>query len=110
MIFDMGSTALQTLTNNTTTASQDLGTLVRDLADAAEPLESKFNGLGRAAFDSFKNNTDSIATSLSSALAAVLAGVEGQESAFATGDQSMSDSTTTTINSTDFDGARFGAR
>jgi uncharacterized protein YukE len=110
MKFDMGDTTLQQLTKNTSTLGQDLGTLVRSLADAAEPLESKFHGLGRQAFDTFKANTDAIATSLDAALAAVLAGIEGQEAAFATGDQSIADATTTTQNAQDFDAARFGAR
>ncbi|MCL2490094.1 MAG: hypothetical protein FWF36_05725, partial [Propionibacteriaceae bacterium] len=71
MKFDMGAQTLQQLGSQTTGASQDLGSLVRALSEAATPLEAKFNGAGRAQFDQFKARTDEIATNLDSALAAV---------------------------------------
>ncbi|WP_344924556.1 hypothetical protein [Saccharopolyspora gregorii] len=54
MKFDMGSSTLSTLTKQTQGSSDDLGTLIRQLIAAAEPLEGKFNGAGRAAFDGFQ--------------------------------------------------------
>ena len=108
--FDMGAQTLATLGQATSSASQDLGTYVRRLADAATPLEGKFNGQGRAAFDSFKANVDQIAIGLDQALAAVLTGVQGQDKAFAQGDMQAADATRQTVSATDFDAARFGSR
>ena len=108
--FDMGAQTLATLGQVTSSASQDLGSYVCRLAEAAAPLEGKFNGQGRAAFDSFKANVDEIANGLDAALSAVLAGVQGQEHAFATGDVQAADATRQTVAATDFDAARFGSR
>ncbi|NMR21611.1 hypothetical protein HIR71_15530, partial [Cellulomonas fimi] len=51
MKFAMGAGVLSTLTRRTSSSGEDLGALVRELAQAAEPLQGKFNGAGRAAFD-----------------------------------------------------------
>jgi uncharacterized protein YukE len=64
MKFAMGAQVLTNLTKQTSGASGDLGTLVRKLADSAEPLQGRFNGAGRAAFDRFKAETDTIANEL----------------------------------------------
>jgi uncharacterized protein YukE len=110
MKFDMGSQTLSQLSTQTSTAGQDLGALVRRLAEAAEPLEGKFNGAGRAKFDQFKANVDQIATDLSTALGAVLQGIQGQNRAFAQGDTQMADTTGQTMSSINFDAAKFAAR
>ena len=110
MKFDMGSQTLATLGRATSSASEDLGSYVRRLGQAAEPLEGRFNGEGRVAFDQFKAHTDEIAVSLNAALAAVLGGVAGQDNAFATGDSQMGDMSRQTHSSMDFDAAKFGAR
>ncbi|MBJ7001149.1 hypothetical protein ACFYMX_09485 [Streptomyces griseofuscus] len=47
MKFDMGAQTLSTLMRDSRGSSQDLGTLIRQLVQAAEPLEGKFNGAGR---------------------------------------------------------------
>lgn len=108
MKFAMGSDVLTTLTKKTSTSSEDLGALVRELGTAAEPLEGKFNGAGRAAFDQFKAQTDQISVELNSALAGVLTGISGMETAFSQGDQSMAEETRSTEGSVSFDSARFG--
>lgn len=108
MKFAMGSDVLTTLTKKTSTSSEDLGTLVRELSAAAEPLEGKFNGAGRAAFDQFKAQTDQISVELSTALGGVLTGISGMDRAFGEGDQMMADETRATEGSTAFDAARFG--
>jgi uncharacterized protein YukE len=77
MKFAMGAQVLTNLTKQTSGSSEDLGTLVRRLADAAEPLQGKFNGTGRAAFDKFKSETDRIAIDLDRALGSVLTGIAG---------------------------------
>ncbi len=110
MKFDMGAQTLTTLSQATSTAGQELGTQVRRLAEAAEPLQGKFNGAGRAAFDSFKARTDEIAVELSASLNAVLTGISGQERAFASGDSQIADMSRQQQSSLDFDAARFAAR
>ena len=110
MKFDMGAQTLQRLSQQTSSASQDLGMLVRQLAQAATPLEGKFNGQGRVVFDRFKAHTDEIAVSLDQALAAVLAGVQGQDKAFGQGDQQTAQAVGSVSSSIDFNAAKFSAR
>jgi len=105
--FDMGSQTLSTLTKQTRGASDDLGLLIRQLIAAAEPLEGNFNGGGRAAFDSFKANADSITAELNSSLGAILGGQSGMDSAFGHGDTEMADNASSASGSANFDAARF---
>lgn len=107
--FDMGATTLTDLTKKTSTSSDDLGSLVRQLAQAGEPLEGKFNGGGRAAFDSFKTNVDAIANELNASLAAVLGGIQGQDVAWQQGEQEMADQTSAADKGAAWDSARFSA-
>jgi uncharacterized protein YukE len=109
MKFDMGATTLTALTQNTQGASDDLGTLIQQLIAAAEPLEGNFNGAGRAAFDSFKANADSITAELNGALSSILGGQSGMNQSFGQGDTEMSDNATQAMGSANFDAARFGA-
>jgi uncharacterized protein YukE len=109
MKFAMGSDVLSTLTKKTSTSSEDLGALVKQLAAAAEPLQGKFNGAGRAAFDKFKGETDRISVDLNAALAGVLGGIAGMDRSFGEGDQQMADETRSTEGGTAFDAARFGS-
>lgn len=109
MKFAMGGETLTQLTKQTSSSNDDLGALVRQLADAAEPLQGKFNGAGRAAFDKFKVETDRIATELNGALAAVLGGISGQNTAFLQGEQQMVDETTASQSGASFEAARFGS-
>lgn len=109
MKFAMGAQTLTNLTKQTSTSSADLGTLVRALGTAGEPLASKFNGAGRAAFDAFHSRTDEIALELNRALEAVLRGISGMDRSFQEGDHEMADSTRSLTSSANFDAARFGA-
>ena len=109
MKFTIGSDVLSTLTKKTSSSSEDLGALVRELAAAAEPLQGRFNGAGRAAFDRFKSETDRIAVELNGALNAVLTGISGMDRSFVEGDQQMADETRATESATSFEAARFGA-
>lgn len=109
MTFDMGAQTLTQLTTATSSAHDDLGANVRALYDAAAPLESRFNGEGRAAFDRFKTDTDQIATELNLALAAVLGGIDGQNVAFVEGEQDMAAETGTAHAGASFDAARFSS-
>lgn len=107
MTFDMGAQTLSQLTTATSSAHDDLGADVRALYDAAAPLEGKFTGEGRAAFDRFKADTDDIATELNAALAAVLGGIDGQNTAFVQGEQQMTEETGAAHSGAAFDAARF---
>jgi uncharacterized protein YukE len=107
MKFAMGAETLTVLTKQTSSANDDLGSLVKQLFAAAEPIQGKFNGAGRAAFDRFKGETDQIANELNSALAAVLGGIQGQNTAFIAGEQQMVDETTAAQGGANFDSARF---
>ncbi|MBO0813396.1 MAG: hypothetical protein J2P23_15325 [Microlunatus sp.] len=105
--YAMGDTTLTTLTRQTSTNSDDLGTLVRQLAAAAEPIQQDFQGAGRVAFDEFHGHTDEIANGLNAALKSVLAGVGGQDSAFAQGVTQQYEQTHGLMASANFDAARF---
>ncbi|NKY40099.1 hypothetical protein HGA02_11315 [Cellulomonas septica] len=109
MKFAMGSDVLSTLTKKTSSSNEDLGALVRQLAAAAEPLQGKFNGAGRAAFDKFKGETDRIAVDLNGALASVLQGIGGMDRSFGEGDLQMADETQAAQGGSAFDAARFGS-
>lgn len=108
MKFDMGADTLTVLRQQTSGSNQDLGALVKQLVVAAEPLEGRFNGAGKAAFDAFKSHTDQISADLNGALSAILGGQTGMDTAFHRGEQDMVDSTRTTQGSANFDAARFG--
>ena len=109
MKFAMGAETLSQLTTATSSASGDLGALVRELVVAAEPLQGRFNGAGRAAFDQFKATADEIADELNAALRAVLGGIEGQNVAFVQGEQQMVEETRSAHTAAGFDSARFGS-
>lgn len=110
MKFAMGADTLTALTKKTTGSSDDLGALVKELFAAVEPLEGRFQGAGRAAFDRFKGRTDQIAGELDAALAGVLAGIGGMNRSFIEGETAIADGTQTIEASVSFDAARFGAR
>jgi uncharacterized protein YukE len=109
MKFAMGAETLSQLSTATSAASDDLGALVRELFAAAEPLQGRFNGTGRAAFDQFKAHTDQIADELDAALHAVLGGIAGQNAAFVQGEQQMVDETRSAHAGAGFDSARFAS-
>ncbi|MBV7701089.1 hypothetical protein, partial [Streptomyces sp. TRM70350] len=85
----------------------DLGTLIRQLVQAAQPLEGKFNGTGRAMFDQFKARADEITAELNGSLSAILGGQSGMESAFGSGDQEQGDNARQQMAAANFDAARF---
>lgn len=108
--FDMSDDALRHLGKKTEHSGDELTMLVRRLGEAAAPLEGRFNGQARAAFDKFKTRTDQVAFELNNALAGVLGGVVGMERAFAEGDdQGAADFSGMQANAA-FDAARFGGR
>lgn len=109
MKFDMGVQTLSSLTRQTQGSSDELSTLIQNLVLAAEPLEGKFNGAGRAAFDSFKNNSDMISSELRGSLNAILGGQGGMDMAFAQGDTDMADNATSAQGQANFDAARFSS-
>ncbi len=108
--FDMGQSTLASLTKQTSSSSDDLGSLIRQLVDAVTPLEGKFNGAGRQAFDGFKARADEVTVELNSSLQAIVGGQSGMDTAFGQGDTEMSDNASGAAGSANFDGARFRAR
>ncbi len=108
--FDMGSTTLQTLLGDSSGQHQDLGALIRQLVMAVEPLEGKFNGAGKAAFDNFKAHSDEVAASLNNALASILGGQKGMDTAFVSGEQEHVDNARQQQGAANFDAARFSGR
>lgn len=110
MRFDMGSGTLTALTKQTGSANQDLGALVKRLIEAARPLEGKFNGAGKGAWDSFKANGDQIAADLNRSLGSMNIGQSEMDLAFIEGESEQADNATQTQSSANFDAARFSAR
>lgn len=108
--FDMGNEALSTLSKQTQGSTDDLGSLIKQLIAAAQPLEGKFNGQGKASFDSFKEHSDEIASSLNKALSAILGGQHGMDKAFVSGEQESADNARQSMGSANFDAARFSGR
>ena len=107
MKFDMGAQTLSTLIKESRGSSDDLGTLIRQLVQAAPPLEGKFNGAGRVAFDQFKARADEITQELNGSLSAILGGQSGMDSAFGTGVQEQGDNARRQMGAANFDAARF---
>ncbi|MFI5678058.1 MULTISPECIES: hypothetical protein [Streptomyces] len=107
MKFDMGAQTLSQLQRDSRGSSDDLGSLIRQLVQAATPLEGKFNGSGRAMFDQFKGRADQITSDLNSSLAAILGGQSGMDSAFSSGDQEQGDNAKQQMGAANFDAARF---
>ncbi len=110
MKFDMGSTTLSDLGKSTVGSSTDLGTLIQLLIAAADPLEGKFNGAGKAAFDSFKVRADEITDALNGSLRSILRGQSGMDTAFGTGDQEQESNAHQSMAGATFDAARFSGR
>jgi uncharacterized protein YukE len=113
MKFAMEADALQVLGRKTATESDDLGALVRRLAEAAEPLEGTFNGVAKASFISFKERTDDIATVLNNALVGITESIAGQNLAFVTAADEGAAAHQSAEGSADFAGAdtsRFAPR
>lgn len=109
MKFDMGNATLATLVTQTGGSTEDLGALVRRLVASVEPLEGKFNGAGRRAFDAFKARTDEVSYDLNASLGAILGGQRGMDTAFQTGDMESADNSAHSLGAANFDGARFSA-
>ncbi|MFI9270248.1 hypothetical protein ACIGXM_06000 [Kitasatospora sp. NPDC052896] len=109
MKFDMGSQTLATLIKHTQGSSDDLGTLIKQLIAAVQPLEGKFNGAGRIAFDSFKSRADQITADLNGSLSAILGGQGGMNQSFSSGDTEMSDTARSTMGAANFDAAKFSS-
>jgi hypothetical protein len=110
MKFDMGQDTLATLQQGTSGSHEDLGALVKSLVASAEPLEGRFNGAGRAAFDAFKVRTDQVSADLNDSLAAILTGQGGMDTAFKTGDAEAADNATSAQAQANFDAANFRSR
>ncbi|OEJ23019.1 hypothetical protein AR457_38110 [Streptomyces agglomeratus] len=110
MKFDMGTQVLSTLQSQSQGSSTELGLLIRQLIQAAEPLEGKFNGSGKVVFDLFKSRSDEITAALNASLAAILGGQSGMDTAFGSGDQEQGENANAQMSAANFDAARFSGR
>lgn len=100
--FSMEADVLTRLGQRSSTESEDLGSQVRALADAAEPLSGVFNGPAKASFNQFHGRVDEIANALNSALAGIVGSIEGQDKAFQQGAQEGADTHRAAEGSSDF--------
>ena len=105
----MGSSTLSTLNQQTSGSNDELGSLVQQLVDAAAPLQGKFNGSGRQAFDSFKARTDEIANDLNQSLSMIATGQSEMNTVTQTGDQESADNANRSQGAANFDAARFAS-
>ncbi|GAB2476062.1 hypothetical protein [Jatrophihabitans fulvus] len=108
MKFDMGTNTLTTLVSQTQGQSQDLGSLIQALVVAAQPLENKFNGAGKQAFDAFKSHTDQITRNLNTALSSIIGGQSGMNRSFTEGQSEFSQNARSAMGSANFSAASFG--
>ncbi|WP_150241694.1 hypothetical protein [Nocardiopsis quinghaiensis] len=105
--WEIGSNTLNALSQNTGTTGDELSSLIQQLVQAAEPLAGKFDGAGKAAFDSFKARADGIAADLRAGLGSIQEGQTGMNSAFSTGAETMADDANQRMGSANFDAAKF---
>lgn len=105
--WDFGEQTLTTLARSTSGSSDELADLITQLIQAAEPLSGKFNGAGKAAFDSFKARSDEITADLKAGLGSINEGQYGMQSAFSTGNQTMADDANRNMSTANFDAAKF---
>jgi uncharacterized protein YukE len=106
--FDMGSDTLSALRTKTSGSSDQLGATIKQLINAATPLEGRFNGAGKAAFDRFKLRSDEITAELNRSLSSILGGIGQMDTSFREGEQDMSTNAATTEGAANFEAARFG--
>lgn len=105
--WSMEQDALNSLAKKTGSGTQDLGGLVKQLVNAAQPLEGKMSGAGKAMFDSFKQRVDAITADLNAGMGAIAEGQSGMDQSFRAGDQQMADTAKSNTSAANFDGAKF---
>ncbi|WP_435111461.1 hypothetical protein [Nocardiopsis synnemataformans] len=105
--WQIGDSTLTTLSQSTGSTGDELSSLIQQLVQAAEPLAGKFDGAGKAAFDSFKLRADGITADLRAGLGSIQEGQTGMNTAFVTGDQTMADDANQSMGSANFDAAKF---
>ncbi|TDQ52266.1 hypothetical protein [Actinorugispora endophytica] len=105
--WDYGDQTLSTLARTTSGSKDELGDLIGQLIQAAEPLAGKFNGAGKAAFDSFKARSEQITADLNAGLGSINEGQHGMQTAFSEGSQSMADEAQRNMGAANFDAAKF---
>ncbi|MFT4226342.1 WXG100 family type VII secretion target [Micropruina sp.] len=114
MKFDMGTETLTTLSQKTSTESDDLRSLVNTFIRAADPLQHKLAGPAKDAFDKFKAKSDEVADTLNTALVGICGSIDGQSQSFIQGAQEGADTHRTNEGSANFAGVeaigRFGPR
>jgi uncharacterized protein YukE len=110
MKFDMGTETLTTLSQKSSTESDDLRSLVNAFVRAADPLQHKLAGPAKTAFDRFKGKSDEVADTLNSALVGICGSIDGQNQSFIQGAQEGADTHRANEGSANFAGAEVVAR
>ncbi|MEU4191510.1 hypothetical protein AB0E69_06410 [Kribbella sp. NPDC026611] len=99
---------LSDLAKKTSGNTQNLGGLVKQLVQAATPLEGKMAGAGKQMFDSFKSQVDGIANDLNAGLASINSAQSGMDTAYRQGEQDMAQNAKKAQGAADFNAAKFG--
>ncbi|MFV2198168.1 hypothetical protein [Nocardiopsis sp. LOL_012] len=105
--WDVGESTLASLGQRTAGSGDELAGLITQLVAAAEPLAGKFDGPGKAAFDSFKQRADAITADLRAGLGSINEGQSGMNAAFQTAGQTMADDANQNMSAANFDAAKF---
>ncbi|NLS09979.1 hypothetical protein HGQ17_08205 [Nesterenkonia sp. MY13] len=103
--FDMEEDILERQMNRSSTESEELNRAIENFKAAAAPLEGKFNGSAKAAFNNFKVRTDEISTTLNNALVGICQSIEGQNTSFRSGVSDATDYHQSQMNTANWDGA-----
>jgi uncharacterized protein YukE len=104
----MGQDTLGDLAKKTSGNTQNLGGLVKQLVQAATPLEGKMMGAGKTMFDSFKAQVDKIATDLNAGMAQINQAQSGMDQAYRQGDQDLAQNAKKAQGGANFNAAKFG--
>lgn len=105
--WDVGESTLTTLSQSTAGTGDELSSLIGQLVQAAEPLSGKFDGPGKAAFDSFKARADGISADLRAGLGSIQEGQSGVNASLTSGAETMADDANQSMGSANFDAAKF---
>jgi uncharacterized protein YukE len=81
-IVGSGGETLTTMTKQTDSTTQDLATLLQQLAQAGEPIRDSFQGRGRVLFDEFHKHAHADGVILNKLLASIAEGVGGMDSSY----------------------------
>ena len=106
-VVGQGGETLSTMTKQTASSNEDLGALIRALAEAGEPIRNSFQGRGRALFDQFHAHAAEDGATLNKLLASIADGVGGMDSSYFDFDQQAGDTAQRLMAAAPFSSGRF---